>query len=396
MSRIIIAAVFVLFAGISHAQDNPTFDDAGPNYVSEGDEINLSCTTTADVQFMASKQLAIVHKNLVTNDEKVISEQESLLASDSDNYVIKLEMIPIVRVTLKIKAASAANDGEYICRTQKTGTSDAIESATKEVVFVAPVTEVKLKVDEELKADGDIIESKPATMTVTCEAVGSNPPPLIHVMVGDQTIETGTLNTILDKEANKVRRFFMSSVTFELDFVHSMFNKALTCHAKPDLPDGVTPPSPADMTVKVNLKGITDKPTVVCHNNTAGINDRRVTLTCFVSKNPPVKSVLFNVGNRHQLYPGNQTKSLTEVLQKNFNATHDEVILKFYEMEEWHFSANIYLDVKTLDDQVFQYPVYLLKGDTPNEKDVNGATSLSGAITLLMVCLLAGLLQKVL
>lgn len=89
--------------GISHAQDNPRFDVTGPDYVKEGDEINLSCTTDADVQFMASKQLAIVHKNLATETETIISEQQSLLVTPADNYVIKLEMIPIVRVILKIK-----------------------------------------------------------------------------------------------------------------------------------------------------------------------------------------------------------------------------------------------------------------------------------------------------
>ncbi|XP_046555682.1 uncharacterized protein LOC124264945 isoform X2 [Haliotis rubra] len=369
-----------------------------PDLIISRKEMKLTCP--AQRQQMCSSwppsSWLLSTKNLATEATTIISEQESLLAANTDNYVIKLEMIPIVRVTLKIKKASAADDGEYTCRTQKTGTSDALESATKQVVFVAPVSEVKLTVNDEVKAEGDTIESKPGTLTVNCEAMGSNPEPLIQVMVGDQMIETGTVNSIMDKEGNTERRSFKSAVTFELDFDHSMFEKALKCQAKPTLPDDVTPPSPAEMAVSVNLKGIVDKPVISCHNNTAGLNDRRVTLTCFVSKVPKVKSVMFNVGNRHQLYPGNQTESLTEVIQKGYNDTHDEVILKFYEMKEWHFSANIYLDVKTFDNQVFQYPVYLLKGDTPSEKDVNGATSLSGAITLLAVCLLAGLLQKVL
>ncbi|XP_071102514.1 uncharacterized protein [Haliotis cracherodii] len=397
MSRIIIAAVCVLFAGISHAQDNPRFDVTGPDYVKEGDEINLSCTTDADVQFMASKQLAIVHKNLVTETETIISEQESLLVASADNYVIKLEMIPIVRVTLKIKTATAAADGEYTCRTQKTGTSDALESATKTVVFLAPVSGIKLTVDGEEKADGDIISSKSKTLLVTCEAMGSNPAPVIHLKTGDQHLNTGDVTAILDKDGNKERRSYKASVSYELDFDHKLFDQVLKCHAKPDFPEGVTMES-ADQTVSVTLKGIVDKPMVACSNKTASANDRRVILTCFVSKIPAVKSVMFNVGNRHLLYPGNQTESLTEVVQKDFNATHNEVILKFFEMEEWHFSANIYLDVKGYDDQVFQYPVYLIRGnDTPTEtKDVNGATSLTGATTLSIVCLLAGVLQKVL
>ncbi|XP_048246359.1 uncharacterized protein LOC124142636 isoform X4 [Haliotis rufescens] len=351
----------VVFLGISHAQDNPRFDVPGPDYVKEGEEINLSCTTDADVQFMASKQLAIVHKNLVTETETIISEQQRLLVTPADNYVIKLEMIPIVRVTLKIKSATAAADGEYTCRTQKTGTSDALESTTKTVVFLAPVSGIKLTVDGEEKADGVTVSSKSKKLSVTCEAMGSNPAPVIYIMAGDQHINTGDVTAILDKDGNTERRSYKAMVSFELDFDHRLFNKVLKCHAEPDLPEGVTMES-GDQTVSVTLEGIVDKPMVACSNKTASANDRRVILTCFVSKIPAVKSVMFNVGNRHLLYPGNQTKSLTEVVQKDFNATHNEVILKFFEMEEWHFTANIYLDVKGLDDQVFQYPVYLIRG----------------------------------
>ncbi|XP_048246364.1 uncharacterized protein LOC124142636 isoform X5 [Haliotis rufescens] len=351
----------VVFLGISHAQDNPRFDVTGPDYVKEGDEINLSCTTDADVEFMASKQLAIVHKNLVTETETIISEQMSILVTPADNYMIKLEIIPIVRVTLKIKSATAAADGEYTCRTQKTETSDALESATKTVVFLAPVSGIELTVDGEEKADGVTVSSKSKTLSVTCEAMGSNPAPVIHLMAGDQHLNTGDVTVILDKDGNTERRSYKAAVIYELDFDHRLFNKVLKCHAEPDLPEGVTMES-GDQTVTVTLEGIVDKPMVACSNKTASANDRRVILTCFVSKIPAVKSVMFNVGNRHLLYPGNQTKSLTEVVQKDFNATHNEVILKFFEMEEWHFTANIYLDVKGLNDQVFQYPVYLIRG----------------------------------
>lgn len=123
------------------------------------------------------------------------------------------------------------------------------------LVSSAPVSSIKLTVDGEEKADGETVSSKSKTLSVMCEAMGSNPAPVIHLMAGDKQLDTGDVTAILDKDGNSERRSYKASVTYKLNFDYKLFNQKLKCHAKPDLPKGVTMES-ADQTVSVTLEGI--------------------------------------------------------------------------------------------------------------------------------------------